>query len=131
MADNQVSANMVGTALAFALSFITTMFYFGLYEAGKLMESPVATTARLIPLDTLSFALSVSRHPDPDPDPNPDPNPGPDPRPRPSPSPNPRPNLNPNPAPDHPHQDDITNLTDDPDQSVPVFLSPGSNPSTK
>ena len=42
MADNQVSANMVGTALAFALSFITTMFYFGLYEAGKLMESPVA-----------------------------------------------------------------------------------------
>ena len=70
MADNQVSANMVGTALAFALSFITTMFYFGLYEAGKLMESPVATTARLIPLDTLSFALSVSRHPNPDPDPN-------------------------------------------------------------
>ena len=64
VADNQVSANMVGTVLAFALSFITTMFYFGLYEAGKLMESPVATTAELIPLDTLSFALSVSRHPD-------------------------------------------------------------------
>ena len=64
VADNQVSANMVGTVLAFALSFITTMFYFGLYEAGKLMESPVQTTAELIPLDTLSFALSVSRHPD-------------------------------------------------------------------
>jgi len=83
--DDQVSANMVGTVVTFALSFMTTMFYFGLYEAGKLMESPVATTAELIPLDTLSFALS----------------------------------------------DDITNLTDDPDQSVPVFLSPGSDPSTK
>ena len=79
MADDQVSANMVGTVVTFALSFMTTMFYFGLYEAGKLMESPVATTAELIPLDTLSFALSVSRHltltltltltTDPDPDP--------------------------------------------------------------
>jgi len=76
---------MVGTVVTFALSFMTTMFYFGLYEAGKLMDSPVTTTAELIPLDTLSFALS----------------------------------------------DDITNLTDDPDQSVPVFLSPGSDPSTK
>ena len=37
---------------------------------------------------------------------------------------------NPNPAPDA-EQDDITNLTDDPDQSVPVFLSPGSSPITK
>jgi len=76
---------MVGTVVTFALSFMTTMFYFGLYEAGKLMDSPVTTTAELIPLDTLSFALS----------------------------------------------DDITNLTDDPDQSVPVFLSPGSIPSNK
>ena len=82
MADNQVSENLLGTVVTFALTFMTTMFYFGLYEAGKLMEAPVATTAELIPLDTLSFALS----------------------------------------------DDITNLTDDPDQSVPVFLSPGAIP---
>jgi len=81
--DNQVSDNMVGTVVTFALTFLTAMFYFGLYEAGKLIESPVACTAELIPLDTLSFALS----------------------------------------------DDITDLTDDPDQSVPVFLSPGSIPS--
>jgi len=74
---------MVGTVVTFALTFLTAMFYFGLYEAGKLIESPVACTAELIPLDTLSFALS----------------------------------------------DDITDLTDDPDQSVPVFLSPGSIPS--
>ena len=115
---------MVGTVVTFALSFMTTMFYFGLYEAGKLMDSPVTTTAELIPLDTLSFALSVSRYPNPNPDPNHDPDPDPDP------SPSPNLNLNPNPAPD-PNQDDITNLTDDPDQSVPVFLSPGSDPSTK
>jgi predicted membrane chloride channel (bestrophin family) len=77
--DVEVSDNMLGTAVTFGLTFMTTMFYFGLYEAGKLMESPVKTTAELTPLDTLSFALS----------------------------------------------DDITNLADDPDQSVPVFLSPG------
>ena len=77
VADNQVSANTVGAALAFALSFLTTMFYFGLYEAGKLMESPVATVAQLIPLDTLSFALSVRPHPHRNPHLNP--RPGPDP----------------------------------------------------
>ena len=118
VADNQVSANTVGAAVAFALSFLTTMFYFGLYEAGKLMESPVATVAQLIPLDTLSFALSVRAHPHPNPHLNPNPNPSRG------------PNRNPNPAPDA-EQDDITNLTDDPDQSVPVFLSPGSSPITK
>ena len=87
VADNQVSANTVGAAVAFALSFLTTMFYFGLYEAGKLMESPVATVAQLIPLDTLSFALSVRAHPHPNPHLNPNPNPSrwtqPQPQPRP------------------------------------------------
>eukprot|EP00908_Phaeocystis_cordata_P006915 Transcript_17561.p2 GENE.Transcript_17561~~Transcript_17561.p2 ORF type:complete len:342 (+),score=172.54 Transcript_17561:80-1105(+) len=70
--------NLVGTGVTFVMTFVLALFYFGLYEAGKLMESPVKATADLIPLETLSFALS----------------------------------------------DDITNLTDDPDQSVPVFLSP-------
>ena len=78
----------------------------------------VATVAQLIPLDTLSFALSVRAHLHPNPDLNPNPNPSRG------------PNRNPNPAPDA-EQDDITNLTDDPDQSVPVFLSPGSSPITK
>lgn len=61
MADNQVSANTVGAALAFALSFLTAMFYFGLYEAGKLMESPVATVAQLIPLRRSTRSPSRSR----------------------------------------------------------------------
>lgn len=76
--DSTMKYNTFGMIVTASMSFLSTVFFFGLYEAGKLMEAPVKATADLIPLETLSFALS----------------------------------------------DDITNLTDDPDQAVPVFLSP-------
>jgi len=76
--DNSATFNTVGTAVTFVMSFVTALFYFGLYEAGKLMESPVESTIALIPLEAISYNLS----------------------------------------------EDLTNLTDDPDQAVPVFLSP-------
>ena len=106
--DNSATFNSVGTAVTFVMSFVTALFYFGkphaarraapsrpalpthdstgpcfrrlpgLYEAGKLMESPVESTVALIPLEAISYTLS----------------------------------------------EDLTNLTDDPDQAVPVFLSP-------
>jgi len=75
---NGVEFNTPGTAVTAVMSFMVSLFYFGLYEAGKLMETPVETTVSLIPLEGLSYTLS----------------------------------------------DDLTNLTDDPDQAVPVFFSP-------
>lgn len=75
---NGVAFNTVGTAVTFIMSFMVALFYFGLYEAGKLIEKPVEAIVSLVPLEALSYTLS----------------------------------------------DDLTNLTDDPDQSVPVFLSP-------
>jgi predicted membrane chloride channel (bestrophin family) len=67
---------MHGAAASQVYAFILSLFMFGLYEAGKVIEAPLQTVLNLVPLDDMSFTLS----------------------------------------------DDLTNLVDDPDNNVPVFL---------
>ena len=84
LALKEVSANSggafdtAGFVLALAYTFASALFFFGLYEAGTIMEKPVAAVTQLVPLDDLKYALSS----------------------------------------------DLTDLVDDPEDSVPVFLTP-------
>jgi hypothetical protein len=66
-----------GFVLALAYSFTISLFMFGLYEAGKIMEAPLQAVLGAVPLDDMSWTLS----------------------------------------------DDLTNLVEDPDHKIPVFLS--------
>ena len=68
----------MGFFLALGYTFMTALFFFGLYEAGTIMEKPVAAVTQLVPLDDLKYALSA----------------------------------------------DLTDLVDDPEDSVPIFLTP-------
>jgi predicted membrane chloride channel (bestrophin family) len=63
--------------IALANSFFSALFFLGMYEAGKLMESPIKAVIATLPLDDLKFSLS----------------------------------------------EDLSDLVDDPDDSVPVFLT--------
>jgi predicted membrane chloride channel (bestrophin family) len=74
---NNGGFDSAGFFLALAYSFSMSLFMFGLYEAGKIIEAPLQAVLNLVPLDDMSFTLS----------------------------------------------DDLTNLIDDPDHKVPVFLS--------
>ncbi|KAL1498755.1 hypothetical protein AB1Y20_014065 [Prymnesium parvum] len=66
-----------GLALALAYTFASALFFFGLYEAGTVMDKPLRAITQLLPLDDLKYALSS----------------------------------------------DLTDLVDDPEDSVPVFLT--------
>ena len=72
------TASMGGVGLPMGLSFGLSLFVFGLYEAGTVVEQPLKEAIDLVPLEASGFELS----------------------------------------------DDLSNLVDDPDSSVPVFLSP-------
>ncbi|EOD23248.1 hypothetical protein EMIHUDRAFT_444211 [Emiliania huxleyi CCMP1516] len=68
--------NNEGFGLGLAFSFFLALFYFGLYEAGKIIEQPLAGVVDLLPIDEMGHTLS----------------------------------------------DDLSNLVDDPNDEVPVFL---------
>lgn len=68
--------NNEGFGLSLAFTFFLALFFFGLFEAGKVIEAPLATVVTLIPIDEMGHTLS----------------------------------------------DDLSNLVDDPDDEVPVFL---------
>jgi len=78
LADNSGGVfDAAGFVLALAYTFGCALFFFGLYEAGTIMEKPVAAVTQLLPLDDLKYSLSS----------------------------------------------DLTDLVDDPEDTVPVFLS--------
>ena len=76
--EQMMDASMGGVGLPMGLSFGLSLFVFGLYEAGTVVEQPLKEAIDLVPLEASGFELS----------------------------------------------DDLSNLVDDPDSSVPVFLSP-------
>jgi len=78
LAENPGAGMSMGFFLALGYTFMTALFFFGLYEAGTIMEKPVAAVTQLVPLDDLKYALSA----------------------------------------------DLTDLVDDPEDSVPIFLTP-------
>jgi len=80
LSDNSGSLGSSGFFLALAYTFFCALFYFGLYEAGTIMEKPTDAVTKLLPLDDLQASLSA----------------------------------------------DLTDLVDDPEDGVPVFLLPSS-----
>ncbi len=71
------SFNALGFGMSVGFSFFIGLFFFGLFEAGKLVEAPLKQAVKLIPLDDLGHTLS----------------------------------------------DDLSNLVEDPDDDIPVFLT--------
>lgn len=65
-----------GLILSLSTTAFVSLFFFGLYEAGRVIEAPIKQVISLVPIETLTYALS----------------------------------------------DDLSNLIDDPDNAVPVFL---------
>ena len=71
------SFNSIGFGMALGFTFFITLFFFGLFEAGKAVEAPLKQVVKLLPLDDLAHTLS----------------------------------------------DDLSNLVEDRDDEIPVFLS--------